>query len=397
MSDDALASRLLPDQPGWTAGPASLGRGEFGVLLLRTFQRGRVNVFVEVTAGDAAAHVVAQMMNSPLQECADGKAGARTWMLRGRKAHLVLAARGAVHTLSVILRGGPGDLPGSVRLDIHGQGLRPDDAVGLALALDWDAITTGLAGQHPFDPARVAAAVEGGPAPPPSQPLLWPMLPSIRSMQQVTRLELRRPPRFSVVNRHAIMNVLSPVSDRIPRRGATDDEPVRFAAMPTPVLEIGQRGFAPDLIWSGLHFASARLRDALGLGPDAVEYRDVDASGSAAAARAADYKVFRVVHEADPVDLARMYGHEPDREPDGNPTVAWLLSVSGPHATPRRTVWREGFVPPAPLFRDRTGGLIATEALADRVARAGLADVLFQDVTSEAAVHDFTVRPAPAA
>lgn len=72
---------------------------------------------------------------------------------------------------------------------------------------------------------------------------------------------------------------------------------------------------------AGLHFASARLRKALGLGPDVVEYRDVNAAGSATAAQAADYKLLRVVKQADLVDLARIYGHEPDREADGSPTV----------------------------------------------------------------------------
>ena len=195
------------------------------------------------------------------------------------------------------------------------------------------------------------------------------MLPSLRSMERIERLERRRPPRFTVANMAEIMDALHPVGDAPPTHADTDDDPLRFASMPMPVLVVGQRDFAPDLIWSGLHFVSARLRDALGLGPEAVEYRDVDAGGSEAAARAADYKAFRVVHEADPVDLAAMYGHEPDRNADGRPTAAWLLSVSGPHAPPRRMVWREGFVPPAPLFRDLLGRLIATGALAEQVAR----------------------------
>ena len=133
-----------------------------------------------------------------------------------------------------------------------------------------------------------------------------------------------------------------------------------FAAIPKPVLVIRQRGFAPDYLWPGLHFASARFRRLLGLGPDIIEYRDVDASGSTPDVVDADYRIFRVVQDADPVDLRRMYGHEPDRAADGTPTMEWLLSVSGPHARARRTVWRDGFVPPAPLFRDRSGRLIAT-------------------------------------
>lgn len=369
MSDFTVATRLLPDVPGWTAGLASLTRGSAGDHLVRIYEKGRSSVFVEVTAGTSAAQVVAQAINAPLGEEMDGRIGSRAWLLRGCRAHLI-TDRGAVHSLSVILRGGPGDLPGSVRLEVHGRALRPDDAVTLALALDWDAIVAELAG-HPFNAARVAAA-SSPPAPPPAhQPLLWLMLPSLSSMERMHRLERRRPPRFAVVNQDAA-----------------------FAAMPTPVLHVAEPGFAPDVIWAGLHFASARLRDALNLGPDAVEYSDVDTTGSTAA-RAANYKVFRVVHGADPVDLARMYGHEPDRETDGSPTTAWLLSIAGPHATPTRMIWREGFVPPAPLFRDRDGRLIATEALAERVTRAGVTDVVFQDLVSEAALHGLVFRSGP--
>ena len=212
-------------------------------------------------------------------------------------------------------------------------------------------------------------------------------------MEQVTRLEQRRPPRFEIANRDLIAASLRAADESSPAKAATDQDPLRFAAMPAPLLRIGQRGFAPDYIWVGLYFASARLRDALDLGAGVVEYRDVDATGSGAAARAADYKVFRVVAQAEPVDLARMYGHEPDREADGSPTIPWLLSVGGPHATPRRTVWRDGFVPPAPLFRDQTGRLIATDVLAERVTRARLTDVVFQDVTSEASLHGLSFRP----
>lgn len=388
----ASASHLLPELPGWTAGPASMSRDSTGDFLLRTYERGRASAFAEVTAGKGAAQVVAQASALPLGGSAEGKVESRTWMLRDRKAHLVIS-NGTVHGLSVILRGGPGDLAGSVRLAIHGKGLRPDDAIGLALGLDWDTITAALAGQHLFDPARVAAATRA-PPPPRNQPLLWPMLPSLRSMERIERLERQRPPRFAVGKMPTITGVPHPGSDTLPAGADTGDASLRFAAMPPPVLVIGQRAFAPDLIWSaGLHFASARLRDALGLDAGTVVFRNVEAGGSEAAARAADYKAFRVVHEADPVDLTAMYGHEPDREPDGRPTVAWLLSISGPHAPRRRTVWHGGFVPPAPLFRDLMGRLIATDALAERVTRAGLEDVLFQDVASEASLHGLAVRP----
>ena len=204
--------------------------------------------------------------------------------------------------MSVILRGGPGDLPGSVRLEVHGRALRPDNAVTLALALDWDAIVAELAGHHPFNAARVAAASSPPASPPTLQPLLWPKLPSLTSMEQMHRLEHLRPPCFAVVNQEAAFAM-------------TGHDVHRFAAMPTPVLHVAEPGFAPDLIWAGLHFASARLRNALGLSPDVVEYRDVDISGKTVPARTADYKVLRVVHGADPVDLARCTATSPTARP----------------------------------------------------------------------------------
>ena len=396
MSDPALAALLLPELPDWIAGSASLTRDGAGDLLLRTYRRGRTSAAIEVTAGASAAQVVAQAVNAPLEEQVEGRITSRVWFLRDRRSHLI-TDRGTVHSLSVILRGGPGDLPGSVRLEVRGRALRPDDAVAVALALDLDAIVAALAGHHPFDAARVAAASRP-PAPPPAHQLpLWPMLPSLASMEEMHRLEQRRPPQFVIVNQDAIYAAMFPADLGTPRPVSTDQEPDRFAAMPTPALRITDRSFAPDLIWAGLHFASARLRDALGLGPDTVKYRDVDTSDCVAAARAADYKVFRAVHQADPVDLARMYGHEPDREKDGSPTTAWLLSIGGPHAVPRRVVWREGFVPPAPLFRDGTGRLMATEALAERVTGAGVSNVVFQDLISDAALHGLVFRPVQAA
>jgi len=386
-SDPALAERLLPELPGWKAGQASLARGDAGDFLSRIYETRHARAFVEVEAGASAAAVVARTMTIPLGEQADGTVLRRSWMLQGRKADL-LTERGVVHSLSLILRGGPGDLAGSVLLTIHGSGLMPDDAIGLACALDWGAITTALAGHHPFDAARVTAATRPSPDTlgAPHAPLLWPMIPSPASMERVARLEQRRPPRFAIANRDEVLPALG--------HDGTDQDRSGFAAMPTPILAITQRDFAPDYIWSGLHLASARMRNALALGHGAIEYREVDASGSAAAARAADYRAFHVVRQADPVDLARMYGHEPERGDDGQPTLAWLLSVSGPHAAPRRTIWREGFGPPAPLFRDGTGRLIATDALAERVMRAGLQDVVFQDVTSEAALHELVFRKA---
>ena len=389
------AARLLPDLPSWTSPePAWDTHSEHGTLLRRVYTRGRVEAAVELMGGPWAADIVAQQVNVPLDDEA-GWGGSRSWLLRGCRTHLVGTGRGGVHSLSIVLRGGPGDLHGSVRLSISGRHLRAADAEAIALMFDWEAMVAALGGPPP-DPARVATASCPPPepveAPHKGESVLWPMIPTPASMERLERLQRRRPPRFVIVNEASIWEALSSAAEGAPGQDVTAQDAARFAAMPMPVLAITDPSFAPNLVWAGLHFASARLREALGLGPDVVEYRAVDASGSAAAAQAADYQVFRVVREADPVDLARMYGHEPDRGADGRPTSAWLLSVHGPHAPPRQTVWREGFVAPAPLFRDASGRLMATEALAERVMRAGLADVAFQDVVSEASLRGLAFR-----
>ena len=384
---------LLSDQPGWTAGPAGSWQSEIGTFLARTYEKGRVRAVVEVTAGPMAAEVVAQAMNFSLGE-SEGRIGSRTWLLRGRRAHLV-TERGMVHTLGVILRGGAGDLPGSVRLEIKGRALRPEVAVELALALDWDAIVAALAGGASARPGtdclRGGASFRRGIPGERTAPVAHaavaphdeadgqapePPAPPVRHRQPGADLGIP-------AHRGRAAPAARPRRPRPGGLGRDADAGARHAAA----------WVRPRLPLARLHLASARLRDALDLGPEVVEYREVDMSGSVAEARAADYRVFRAVQEADPVDLRRMYGHEPDRALDGSPTTAWLMSVSGPHAAPRRTVWREGFVPPAPLFLDRMGRLIATEALAERVTRAGLADVSFQDVTSEAALQGIALRP----
>ena len=390
-SEPDQATRLLPDQAGWTAEPARLSLFMNGTALHRAYERGRTRAVVRVTAGPAAEIAVAAIMNFPIRDVADG--ASRTWLLRRCKARLVQSA-GVTHSLSVILRGGPGDLPGSVVLEITGQHLPSAAAIDLALGLDWDAIRAELADRHPLDRVRIAAArnpalvldSRDGPL------RLWPMLPSVASMQQVDKLQRRRPPRFALVNGDAIHAAENAVRERTPALSCQDQDEHCFAASPTPHLVITHGQFAPDYLWPGIHLASARLRAAFDLGPAAIEYRDVDTSGSTAQVQAADYKVFRVVQQADPVDLRRTHGHEPDRDAHGDPTVAWMTSITGPHAPPRPTVWRDGFVPPAPLFRDRHGRFIATDALADRVMRAGISDVTFQDVTSEASLRALTLR-----
>ncbi len=145
-AEPTQATRLLPDQPGWAAGSAEVSEFMDGTALQRAYERGRTRAVVRVTAGPPAAVMVATMMSFPISDPADGASG--TWMLGGCKAHLVRSG-GSVHSLSVILRGGPGDLPGSVMLEVTGRHLPYAMATDLALRLDWDAIRSELAHATP--------------------------------------------------------------------------------------------------------------------------------------------------------------------------------------------------------------------------------------------------------
>lgn len=368
MADPAeLAARLLPDLPGWSAEPADLWLGGRRSALTRRYRRGRAVAEVEVTAGAMAAAVVARMS-------LHAEPGMPGTPLERYPAHLVPTPRGMVYLLAVILRGGPGDLAGSVLLQVRGKHLRPDDACALVAALDGEAIVAALAGDRPRDAARVAAALAGPPAAPPARPpALWHMGPSLAVMRQASRLETRQPPQLFIANHDRL-------GDAVEREAVV------------PELVVRQPRFAPDLLWCRVRFASARLREVLALDEDAIRYRPVDASGSTPAARAADYRWFEARHSADPIDYPATYRVEPERDADGSISLAWKLSVSGPHAPPRAMVWLEDFVPPAPLFRDADGVLLATEVLADRVMRAGLTDVAFQDVSSPEALERLVFR-----
>lgn len=368
MSDgDDLATILLPDLPGWSGEPADLWLGTRGSVLTRHYRRGRTFARIEVTAGAMAAAVVAGMS-------LHAEPGARGTPLERYPTHLVPTPNGMVYLLAVILRGGPGDLAGSVLLQVHGKHLRSDDARALVAALDGEAIVAALAGDRPRDAARIAAALAGPPAAPPARPpALWHMGPSLAVMRQASRLQTRQPPQLFIANHDRLGDTLE-----------------REAVVPE--LVVRKPGFAPDLLWCGVQFASARLRKVLALDEDAIRYRPADASGSTPAAQAADYRSFEPRHTADPIDYPATYGVEPERDADGSISLAWKLSVCGPHATPRAMVWLEHFVPPAPLFRDAGGMLLATEVLADRVMRAGLTDVAFQDVSSPEALERLVFR-----
>lgn len=249
-SEPDQATRLLPDRSGWAAGPASLSELTGGTALHRVYGRGRAQAVVRVTAGPPAEVTVATTMNFPIGGMADG--ASRVWMVGDCKAHLVQSA-GFVRSLSIILRGGPGDLPGSVVLEITGRRLPSAAAIDLALGLDWDAIRAGLADRFPLDRLRIAAAQDpalvldprDGPA------RLWPMLPSVASMQQVDKLRRRRPPRLALVNAEAIHAAGNVVDERTPALGYQDRNEHDFAAIPSLTSSLRTGSSRPTISGSG--------------------------------------------------------------------------------------------------------------------------------------------------
>ncbi len=102
--------------------------------------------------------------------------------------------------------------------------------------------------------------------------VLWRGLPSFASMRGLETLERSRPQRSSFRNRAA-------VTRNAPGRSGDDAD--GFDAMPAPRLSIRRAGFAPDFMWSRLHFAPARFRAALALKSGAIERCGVDVDGEA--------------------------------------------------------------------------------------------------------------------
>ena len=156
-----------------------------------------------------------------------------------------------------------------------------------------------------------------------------------------------------------------------------------FSRVPIPRLRVTDPTFDVNIMEiGGFRFASARLRRVLDLDDRTIRYRPVDASLSVPEVQALDYAAFNVTPIGNPFDPDRMKGEvRPARQLDGSLKDDWVLDnewlLKG-----AEVYFRADFVPPAPLFR-ATGSqwIFATDDLAERVMRAGIDDVLFQDIT----------------
>jgi hypothetical protein len=229
--------------------------------------------------------------------------------------------------------------------------------------------------------------------------MLWLFGQSSQSLQYYLDLmETRgRPSRFDLVNGDAI----SEHRRRIDAEYPGDDDPAKhamaeFSGMPVPVLRITDPAFALNyFLDSGIAYASRRLREALDLSDSVIRYRDIDLDGSPPALLAHQYQMFETVTFADPIDWDRTPAQYFDLAwPDGSIRRVRRLDRSLFAPLSRgRIYFRADFVPPAPLFRvPGTAWTMATDALADRVMRAGITDVAFQDFVTERGQSEVVLR-----
>ena len=143
---------------------------------------------------------------------------------------------------------------------------------------------------------------------------------------------------------------------------------------PHVVLKLPDRGFAPDYMEpGGHHLVSRRMREAMALPPEVVQYRPVVLYSPTTDGAAQDYRELRLLVQQPAMDLERSSF-------DGNEfnnarTGARMMNIR----TVNRFVLREGFRPRFDLFLlgENRFTIMATDALAERVMQAGCTSVVF--------------------
>ena len=224
---------------------------------------------------------------------------------------------------------------------------------------------------------------------------LWHVCGSIESLQYFLALEEQE--RFDLVNFEALGQHWRRFlfGRKFDSYDDAERELLEFDTMPVPVFRIVDPAFRLDYWRKGrIYLASSRLRQAFDLTDTVIRYRDIDLDQSPSAVRAQKYQAFQVVPFADPIDWSRTAGHWLDvARPDGSISKRWFIVPPNPVGPPNRICWRQDFTPPAQLFRAAgTQFMLATDALADRVMRAGITDLMFQDLTSDLAQTELVLR-----
>jgi len=149
-------------------------------------------------------------------------------------------------------------------------------------------------------------------------------------------------------------------------------------------LKIADRHWRPDFIPSGTKdgFVSARLRAALDPEPAAVQWLPVDAGRSPPEIHAIGYSYMHVLTCANPFDMAlSSYRRGEMKGLNGETAEGWLFDAGMPPDLKLPTLpLNPDFEPPCSVFFDAiTGRLMVTDPVAERIQRAGIADVLLLD------------------
>jgi hypothetical protein len=229
----------------------------------------------------------------------------------------------------------------------------------------------------------------------------WSFSGSIKSGEYVGRLLRKNPPQIDIINEVEIRRHY----DAVDRECAGDiDYTARsnlyHRGMPTPRLMVLDKTFQCNYFHIGLKYISARLKEIMDLPAETVSYLDVNLNACPAAVQSIDYKVLHLMcsgnprYAEKPSDyMSRVPKGTPEHfgqwfelpQKDGSIKKEWLLT--GPHALPIITGFKEDFISPAPLFLCE-GHPMATDELAERVLRAGITDVAFYDITNDGTQTD---------
>jgi len=148
------------------------------------------------------------------------------------------------------------------------------------------------------------------------------------------------------------------------------------ADFPLPVAALPDWPFAPDFWRFGIYdFASGRLRDALAQPAEIIQFLPFDLVRASTAARAQDYRWMRVLPRQPAMDIARSDCEVAD----------YVDGLTGKPGKYLRRIDRfallDGFVPHTEIFRldESPAFILATDALAGRVLRAGCTGIEFSD------------------
>lgn len=154
-----------------------------------------------------------------------------------------------------------------------------------------------------------------------------------------------------------------------------------YETMPLPpgfpkvVMYFPSNGFAPDYFSFGSYkFCSARLRDVLAQPSDVVNYTPIDFRCQGTKALAQDYQRMRVIAVQPAMDMARsLYTADDEVDPASEDAARWVRNID-------KIVLREDFVPRTEIFcmAERITDVLATDALAERVLKAGCTGLSFE-------------------